>query len=388
MPDLNHENLSKENMIKLSKSSISDLEKQEVARVLDCEFLGMGAEVVKFEKELSDFFGRPAVCVTNGTAALHLALQASGIGVGDEVLVQSLTYLASFQAISATGAAPVSCDVKKDTLTIDWRDAEKRLTSRTKAIMPMHYAGGVGDIDDVYRFAEQNGLRVIEDAAHAFGSSHNKKLVGSFGDVACFSFDGIKNITSGEGGCIVSDDEDLLNLVRDARLLGVVGDSSKRKKGERSWFPNVLMQGWRYHMSDIMATIGSVQLSRFTQFQEKRCILLKRYLENLEGEEGVCPIQYSLGSVVPHIFCVKLSSSIDRTRLRESMLENGIQTGVHYFPNHQLKFYFNNDIEPLRVTESVATQLLSLPMHVDLSLNEVDYICSALKRAIKQSEHT
>ena len=168
----------------------------------------MGEEVQAFERELTGFFGRQAVCVTNGTAALHLAVQGCGVGMGDEVLVPSLTYVACFQAISATGAVPVACDVDPQSFCLDWRDAEQRITAKTKAIMPVHYAGGVGDLDSIYALAQKAELRVIEDAAHAFGSSYQKRKVGSFGDIACFSFDGIKNITSGEGGCIVTDDQE------------------------------------------------------------------------------------------------------------------------------------------------------------------------------------
>ena len=140
--------------IRLSKSCISDSEKEAVLRVLDHEYLGMGNEVQVFETALTEFFGRPAVCVSSGTAAIHLALQAAGIGVGDEVLVQSLTYVASFQAVSATGATPVACDVDPVTLCLDWKDAERRLTPRTKAVMPVHYAGGVGALDESYTFAK------------------------------------------------------------------------------------------------------------------------------------------------------------------------------------------------------------------------------------------
>ena len=148
-------------IIRLSKSSITDAEKRAVMQVLDHEYLGMGAEVQLFEQELTKFFRRPTVCVANGTAALHLSLQAVGIGAGDEVLVQSLTYVASFQAISATGAIPVACDVDPVTLCLDWQDAESRLTPKTKAVMPVHYAGGVGALDEIYAFAEKHGLRVI-----------------------------------------------------------------------------------------------------------------------------------------------------------------------------------------------------------------------------------
>ena len=231
--------------------------------VLDREFLGMGAEVQMFEKLLSAFFGRPAVCVANGTAALQLALQACEIGPGDEVLVQSLTYVASFQAISATGARPVACDIENATLTLDWRDAEKRLTTKTKAIMPVHYSGGVGALNEIYSFARKHSLRVIEDAAHAFGSVYQGKRVGGFGDVACFSFDGIKNITSGEGGCVVTDDPDVLRRVQDARLLGVEKDTEKRYMVQRSWEFDWSTQCLRYHMSNIMASIRMEQLKRF-----------------------------------------------------------------------------------------------------------------------------
>jgi dTDP-4-amino-4,6-dideoxygalactose transaminase len=157
--------------IRLSKSCIGEAEKEAVMRVLNRGFFGMGQEVKSFEDSLTNFFGRPALCVVNGTAALHLALQATGIGDGDEVLVQSITYVASFQAIAATGAKPVPCDIIATTAGVDLSDAKQKITSKTKAIMPVHYAGCVGNLDAVYDFAHSNGLRVIEDAAHAFGTT-------------------------------------------------------------------------------------------------------------------------------------------------------------------------------------------------------------------------
>ena len=196
--------------IKLSKSSLGDLEKRAVQRILEGEFLGMGQEVGHFEAELTNFLGRPAVCVATGTAALHLALQAIDLQPGDEVLVQSLTYVASFQAIVAAGAIPVACDIHPDSLAIDLADAQAKLSPKTKAIMPVYYAGKPQQVDEITKFARINNLRIIEDSAHAFGSRHRGQLVGSFGDITCFSFDGIKNITSGEGGCIVTDDTNVI----------------------------------------------------------------------------------------------------------------------------------------------------------------------------------
>lgn len=171
-------------IFRLSKSVIGPDEKRAVLDVLDREFLGMGQDVQRFEQALSEFFGRPAVCVVNGTAALQVALQACGIGRGDEVLVPSLTYVASFQAISATGAKPVACDIDDDDCLLDLDDAGRRLTGRTKAIMPVHYSGGVGTLPKTYEFARRHGLRVIEDAAHAFGTTHDGGRIGAQGDVA------------------------------------------------------------------------------------------------------------------------------------------------------------------------------------------------------------
>ncbi|WP_319508430.1 DegT/DnrJ/EryC1/StrS family aminotransferase [uncultured Methanolobus sp.] len=368
--------------IRLSKSVIGEDEKKAVSSVLDREYLGMGQDVQLFEKNLSSFFERDAVCVNTGTAALHLALQALGVGPGDEVLVQSLTYVASFQAISATGARPIPCEVDPATITLDVDDAKSRLTGHTRVVMPVHYASGMGDLDGLYEFAEENDLRVVEDAAHAFGCHYNGRKVGSFGDIACFSFDGIKNITSGEGGAIVTNDAEVLRRVRDARLLGVEKDTDKRYSGERSWDFDVSYQGWRYHMSNVMAAIGNEQLKKFSDFAEKRQSLLKRYQDCLVNMDSIKLLDYGQASIVPHIFVIKLCGSY-RSELMEMLGEVGIQTGVHYKPNHHLSFYSGAS---LPVTDEIAPKLLTLPLHPDLTLSDVDYICDHLKHCLVHLE--
>lgn len=371
-------------IIRLSKSSIGPAEKQAVMGVLDREYLGMGAEVQRFEKALGDFFGRPALCVSNGTAAVHLAVQGCGIGAGDEVLVPSLTYVASFQAISATGATPVACDIDPHTCIFDWRDAERRLTERTKAVMPVHYSGGVGDIDGIYAFAKSNDLRVIEDAAHAFGTLHHGKRVGGFGDVACFSFDGIKNITSGEGGCVVTDDPFVLARIKDARLLGVVKDTEKRYTGQRSWEFDVTDQGWRYHMSNIMAAIGIEQLARFPAMAETRQLRAREYDGLLNGHSRITPLPRDYANVVPHIYPVRISGMGNRQALQEKLMMHGIQTGFHYQPNHVLSLYREGAAGlPLPVTDAVCTELLTLPLHADLTAQDVETVCAHLKALVQ-----
>lgn len=369
-------------VIRLSKSVIGEAEKQAVMGVLDREYFGMGKEVQEFENLLSGFFTRPTVCVNTGTAALHLALQSIGVGHGDEVLVQSITYVASFQAISAMGARPIPCEVDADTITIDVEDAEKRLTDRTKAIMPVHYAGGMGELDEVYKLAKDNDLRVVEDACHAFGGYYKGKRVGSFGDISCFSFDGIKNITAGEGGAIVTDDESVLQKVRDARLLGVEKDTDKRYKGERSWDFDVRHQGWRYHMSNIMAAIGIEQFKRLDELAARRRQLAKLYHNKLGSISSIGLLHQDFDSIVPHIFVIKLKNG-DRDKIRKRLLEKGIQTGVHYQPNHFLSMYNPDGDVSLPVTEKLYPELLSLPLHPDLKDSDIDYICAQLVDSLK-----
>lgn len=369
-------------MIRLSKSNIGEEEIEAVTKVLKNEYLGMGQDVKEFEEILTKYFDRPTICVNTGTSALQLALQAIGLTVGDEVLIQSLTYVASYQAISATGAIPVSCEVIPETMTIDIEDAKKKITSKTKAIMPVHYGGGVGNLDDVYKFAKLNNLRVIEDAAHAFGSQYKNQLVGSFGDICCFSFDGIKNITSGEGGAIVSNDENVINKIKDYRLLGVEKDTDKRYAGERSWEFDVTEQGWRYHMSNIMAAIGKEQFKKISLFKEKRQRFAKLYQDHLNNVEGIVCLNHNYSDIVPHIFMVRILNS-KREVVKEFLNSQGVQTGMHYFPNHYLSKYKSNDIE-LKLTDIIYKEMLTLPLHTGLLDDDVINICSLIKKVLKE----
>ena len=370
--------------IRLSKSCIGEAEKLAVNRVLDRGFLGMGQEVKTFEDSLTEFFGRPALCVVNGTAALHLALQAVGVGHGDEVLVQSLTYVASFQAISATGAKPISCDIIATTVGIDLSDAKRKITSRTKAIMPVHYAGGVGDLDAIYDFADTHGLRVIEDAAHAFGTTYKGKKVGAIGDIACFSFDGIKNITSGEGGCVVTDDQIILERIRDSRLLGVQRDTDKRFSGERSWDPDVSYQGWRYHMSDIMAAIGKEQLRNFDFHKTRRQALAKCYVTHLSEIPSISIFHHDYDNVVPHIFVILLAEGCDRASLIKFLAENGIPVGIHYKPNHLLSYFSDNVEQNLPTTDMLHPRILTLPLHPELLESDIEFIVRLVRKGVNR----
>lgn len=367
--------------LRLSKSIIGQSEADAVTRILlDDGYLGMGAEVGKFESEIADYLNVDpchVVCVSTGTSALHLAVEAV-VNPGEEVLVPSFTFLSSYQAISAARAIPISCDIYEDSLTIDIEDAKSKITEKTKAIMPVHYASNPACLDKVYKLASNYNLRVIEDAAHAFGCSFRSKKIGSFGDITCFSFDGIKNITSGEGGAIVTSDESVLNVVKDGRLLSIEKDSDKRYKGLRSWDFDSTRQGYRYHMSNIFAAIGRVQLKRLdNEFAPKRKVLLNKYIELLgSNPDIVLQVQDPEADIVPHIFCIRILNE-KRTGLKFALEESNIPTGIHYKPNHLLSFYGGGSIK-LPITEKIYNEILTLPLHPELKISDVEQICNLI----------
>jgi dTDP-4-amino-4,6-dideoxygalactose transaminase len=367
-------------MLKLSKSVIGIEEINAVTKVLEKEYLGMGENVKEFEDLLTSYFKTPAVCVNTGTSAIHLALQAIGIGYGDEVLVQSLTYVATYQAISATGAKAISCEVYPDTLTINLEDAKRKISSKTKAILPVHYAGGAGDLDELYKFAKEHSLRVIEDAAHAFGTEYKNQLIGSFGDICCFSFDGIKNITSGEGGAILTKDEAVLENIKDARLLAVQKDTDNRYAGKRSWEFDVEHQGWRFHMSNIMAAIGVEQFKKFPIFKERRQTLAKIYQSQLLNFPNIKILDHDYEDIVPHIFTIQVDAN-KRDELKKILDKETIQTGFHYYPNHLLTKFRVKDLT-LPFTEVLHKTLVTLPLHPEIRNEDAVFISNKIKNFI------
>jgi dTDP-4-amino-4,6-dideoxygalactose transaminase len=364
------------NKIRLSKSSISQAEKDAVLKVLDKEYLGMGEEVRLFEEKIKSYLqaNMDIVCVSTGTSALHLALSALGLKDGDEVLVPSLTYVASYQAISATGAKPISCDINPNTLFLDVEDARSKITSNTKVIMPVHYASNSTGMDKVYTLAKEFNLRVVEDAAQAFGSRRDGKLVGIKGDIICFSFDGIKNITSGEGGAILSSDKEFIQKVQDGRLLGVEKDTDKRYSGQRSWDFDVNYQGFRYHMSNIMAAIGIVQIDRLEDFKAKRQNIAKKYAEAFIDIDEIQTLNFDFDEVLPHIFVIKAQR---RDELREHLINNNIECGVHYKPNHLLTKYKTDN--NLLITEKIYEEILTLPCHFNLTDTELNRVIEKVR---------
>jgi dTDP-4-amino-4,6-dideoxygalactose transaminase len=376
--------------IRLSRSFVGQREADAVSRVIvESGFFGMSSEVQAFEREIAEYIGGgvEVACVSSGTASLHLALQACGVGPGDEVIVPTITYLATFQAVSATGATAIACDVDPDTSWMDIEDVRRRITPRTRALMPVHYASGMGNLAALRILAAEHNLRIIEDAAHAFGCRFEGQRVGATGDVVCFSFQGTKNITSGEGGAVVTRDLDVIERVRDLRLLAVEKDTEKRFQRKRSWEFDLAEQGWRYHMSDLNAAIGRVQLTRLeSEFAPRRVALAKRYRAALAGLPGVRTLPLDYGDVVPHIYPIYLEDGL-RDEVRQTLTDAGIETGIHYKPNHLLS-KFGGATETLPVAERLYREMLTLPLHPQVTDEQQDAVVAVVRKlAIEHSRN-
>jgi len=365
-------------VIKVSRGCIGEEELVQVKEAFDYGYFGLASKVVEFEEELKKYLGAEHVIAINtGTSALHLALDALGIGEGDEVIAPSLTFVGSFQAISATGAMPVPCDVYPDTLLMDIDDVRSRITPKTRAIMPVHYAGNPCDMDALMKIGKDFNVRIVEDAAHALGSYYKGKKVGSFGDIACFSFDSIKNITCGEGGAIVCQDAELAELLRQKRLLGMDRKSHTSSWKERSWFYEVRTQGFRYHMSNINAAIGLAQLQKLNTFITRRREICRRYDEAFKQIPAIGCLRINYDEVAPHIYVIRVKDG-RRDDLMTYLKNLDIETGINYIPNHLHSFY-QNSIISLPETEKAYQEILTLPLHYGLSDEDVAEVIQGVK---------
>jgi len=366
-------------MIPVQRPSIGTEELKAVEGVFNTGWLGMGSVTKKFEDAVGDFLGVRHVIATNtGTTALHLAFDTIGLGRGDEVIVPSLTYVATIQAITATGAIPVFCDIEEDTLNMDIYDAKKKINTKTKAIVPVHYRGLPCDMEHVLMLADQFGLRVVEDACHAFGSYYKGRRIGSFGDLTCFSFDPIKIITCGEGGAITTQNDELVDLMQRKRILGIDKETWSRYHDKRSWSYDVTTQGYRYHMSNINAAIGLVQLKKYEMMNGRKIHIAKIYDHEFADFKKIKLIQTNYDGMSIFFYIIRVLDG--REKLIKFLEERGISTGIHYIPSHIFSFYNKRGKEvKLPVTEMIYDQILTLPVFFDMSNEQVEYIISAIK---------
>lgn len=364
-------------MIPVSRPSIGKEELAAVEKVFQTGWLGLGSVVFDFENTLKEYLpAKNVIAVNTGTTALHIALDSLGIGQGDEVIVPSLTFAASIQAIIQTGAIPVFCEVREEDLNIDVDDARKRITSKTKAVMPVHYCGKSCNMDALLEIGKKNNIKVVEDAAHAFGSSYKGRKIGSFGDATCFSFDPIKNITCGEGGAVCVSDDEVAERIRRKRILGIDKDTWHRYRNERSWFYEVVEPGYRYHMSNINAAIGLEQMKKLNGFIRRKREITKRYDKAFKGLKGIKILSHDYENTAQFCYIVKVEGH--RDDLMEYLKSRGVGSGVHYIPNH-LQPLFKKYSAKLPVTEKLGEEILTLPLYYDMREEEVELVINSLR---------
>lgn len=363
-------------MINAAKPLLGKEELDAVAEVFKTGWLGMGDRVFKFETELKNLFGRKhAVCVNTGTTAIHLALDSIGIKEGDEVIVPSLTFIGSIQPILMCGAKPVFCDVESDDLNISVKHLRSLLTKKTRAIIPVHYGGEPCAMDEILDIAKKCGAHVVEDAAHAFGSKYKGKLLGSFGDITCFSFDPIKNLTCGEGGAILLDDDKTADIIIKKRILGIDKDTWNRYQHKRNWSYEVHLKGYRYHMSNINAAIGLVQLQKFGKFAARRREIARFYDKNLTGIKGLRFLKHNYDEAAPFNYTILADR---RDELMVYLEGKGIGTVINYIPNHDQPLFGGIKVD-LPNTEKAYKDMVSIPMHAGLSDEDIKTVVGAIK---------
>lgn len=357
-----------------------------VVDTLESKWISMGTQCVEFEENFAEICGASrGVAVTNCTAALHLALMAMDIGPGDEVIVPSLTFVATANCVRYVGATPVFADVNSlEDLTISIEDIKRKITPKTKAIIPMHFAGYPADMDAIMRIAKEYGIRVIEDACHAPLSEYKGRKLGSIGDVGCFSFFSNKNISTGEGGMLITNDNILADRIKLLRSHGMTTMSYQRAAGHATSY-DVIEFGYNYRMDDLRASIGLVQLKKLPADLEKRAQVRAWYLEMLSDFTNVIipfekSTEFSSNYIMPIV--LKDSSSDKRDKIREKMHSAGVQTSVHYPPVHLFSVFKEFKAEGLKLTEYIANNELTLPMYSSLKRDDVEFIVAKLKEAI------
>lgn len=368
--------------IQIQKPSLGQEELEAVKEVFATGWLGMGAVTREFEEQVKKFLGvKNVIAVNTGTSALHIALDAFGIGEGDEVIVPSLTFAGSIQAILMCGAIPVFCDVYSDTLNMDVEDVMKRTTSKTKAIMPVHYSGLPCQIDEIIKIAKEKKILVIEDAAHAFGSTYKGKKIGTFGDVTCFSFDPIKTITCGEGGATVTDNDEIAKKIILKRILGIDKETWFRYQQKRSWYYEVKTLGFRYHMSNVNAAIGLEQLKKIDRFIQKKQKIVRKYDDAFQGMKKIELLSRNYEETAPFNYIIKVKKA--REELMNFLKENDVIAGVHYIPNHTQPF-FRKYYTPLPVTEKIGKEILTLPLYYDMTDDDVNKVIDCVWKFFKE----
>jgi dTDP-4-amino-4,6-dideoxygalactose transaminase len=372
--------------IPFHKPYITDDEINEVVDSLKSGWITMGPKTVKFEEEFGRHVGaKRSIAVNSCTAALHLAMRAIGLNPGDEVIIPTMTFTATGEVVCYFNAKPVIVDVDQDTCNIDVTAIGSALTSKTKAIIPVHFAGQPCDMDEIMQLARTHGLHVIEDAAHSLPAGYKDRKIGSIGDLTCFSFYATKTLATGEGGMVCTGDDEWAERIKILRLHGISKDAWKRYSGEGSWFYEVLEAGYKYNMTDIQAALGLAQLKKVEWMCQERQKIAEGYTAAFKDSKFILPPAVKSDRISAwHLYVIRLNLeafSIDRAQFIEELKIRGIGTSVHFIPLHKHPFYkdaFGYNSRDFPVAERLYERIISLPIYPGMTDREVDFVIESV----------
>ena len=373
-------------MIPYGRQCIEEDDIQAVTEVLRSDFLTTGPKIAEFEKIVADYVGaKYAVAVSNGTAALHVACLAAGIKPGDEVVTTPLTFAASANCVLYCGGTPVFADVDPHTYNIDPDDIRKKITSKTKAIIPVHLAGQPCKMDEIHQIAEEHGLLVMEDGAHALGSVYKGEKIGTLSDMTTFSFHPVKPVTTGEGGMIVTNDAGLYQRMCLFRSHGITRNPELMTRDEGAWYYQQLELGYNYRITDIQCALGCSQMKKLDRFIQRRRELAARYDRSFADCEGVLtPYQLPETNSGWHLYIIRVQGH-DRKRVFEQLRAEGIGVNVHYIPVYKHPYYQSNGYADVHCpnAEKIYADMMSLPLYPGLTNEQQDEVVEAVKRALE-----
>ena len=374
--------------IPFSRPWIDDTEIEAVSQVLASKWISTGARVREFERAFAEYLGvQHAIAVSSCTAALHLSLVVTGIGVGDEVITTPYTFTATAEAIRYVGAKPVFVDIDPETLNIDVTKIEQAITPCTKAIMPVHIAGLACDMDALREICQTYNLVLIDDAAHAIPTEYKGQYIGTLGDLSAFSFYANKNITTGEGGMITTNDDALAEPLRTMRLHGIDKDAWARQSKRSIWRYDITTEGYKYNMTDIQAAMGLCQLMKLNKQHERRQNFAQIYQTELSKLSQISTpfIPDNSAEHARHLYIIQLNTG-DRDEFVEALREENIECSVHYIPLHLFDFYqkqYGYSVGDFPHAEEVFERVVSLPLHPGLTESDVHLVVDAIRSVLK-----
>ena len=373
--------------VPFSRPWIDDTEIEAVSEVLASKWISTGARVREFERAFAEYLGvKHAIAVSSCTAALHLSLVVTGIGTGDEVITTPYTFTATAEAIRYVGAKPVFVDICPDTLNIDVTKVEQAITPRTKAIIPVHIAGLPCDMDALRETCQTHNLVLIDDAAHAIPAEYNGQYIGSLGDLSAFSFYANKNMTTGEGGMITTNNDAFAEPLRTMRLHGIDKDAWARQSKRTIWRYDITTEGYKYNMTDIQAAMGLCQLMKLNKQHERRQNFAQIYQSELAKLPQITTpfVPDNLSEHAFHLYIIQLHS-VNRDEFVESLREANIECSVHYIPLHLFEFYqkqYGYSVGDFSCAEEVFERVISLPLHPGLTESDVHFVIDAIGKVL------